>query len=183
MKGTRAAKRYAKAFIDLSIEQNALDKAYADIEMILDFCDDNHDFEVFLQSPVIKTFKKLEILDTIFNGKVEKSTFDFINTITSKGREIYLVDIAKEFIKQYNVKKNILTAVVTSATGINETTRAEIAKLLKTGDVEKVVLEEKVNPELIGGLIVRIDDKQVDVSIKRQLHDLRHNFSNTSVSL
>ena len=161
----------------LTIEQGVLEKAYADMNMLVDFCDEHHDFEVFIKSPVVKTHDKLSVINKLFSGKVDKVTETFLNLITTKRREEYLLLIAKEFIRQYKEKKNILTAIVTSASGIDDSIRKEITKIVKGDTDSEVVMEESVNEDLIGGIIIRVGDKQVDASIARKLKNLRKDFN------
>lgn len=176
MEGTRVASRYAKSFIDLTIEQGVLEKAIADMNHIASICKSNHDFVIFLKSPVIKTDKKLAVLKDVFEGKLDKVTYTYIKLITNKKREKYLAEIAAEFLNQYNTKKNILKAVVTSASGIDDGTRKKIMELVKEVNTSEVVIEEKINKDLIGGFIIRVGDKQVDASIARKLNNLRRSF-------
>ncbi len=176
MKGTRAAARYAKSFIDLALEQGTLEKAYADMKYISDVCKANHDLVNFLKSPIIKTDKKQSILKAVFEGKLDKVTDAYIRLITDKKREMFLPEIAEEFINQYKEKKQILTAVVTTANGIDDTTRKQILSLVKGTGNNEVVLEEKINKDIIGGFIIRVGDKQVDASIARKLNNLRRDF-------
>jgi len=176
MQGTRVASRYAKSFIDLTMEQGVLEKAYADMKQIVSICKTNHEFVTFLKSPIIKTDKKLAVLKEIFEGKLDKVTATYINLITSKKREMYLPDIAAEFIHQYNIKKQILKAVVTSANGIDEITRKKIMELVKEKNTSEVIIEEKIDKNIIGGFIIRVGDKQVDASIAGKLNNLRRAF-------
>jgi len=176
MEGTRVASRYAKSFIDLSIEQGALEKAIADMKHIISICKSNPDFVIFLKSPVIKTDKKQAVLKEIFGGKLDKVTFAYIMLITNKKREKYLPEIAAEFLNQYNVKKHILKAVITTASGIDDVTRKKIMELVKDVNTSEVLIEEKINKEIIGGFIIRVGDKQVDASIVRKLNNLRRSF-------
>lgn len=176
MQGTRVASRYAKSFIDLTIQLGVLEEAYADMKFILDVCKSNHDFVVFLKSPVIKTDKKQAVLKEIFNGKLNKVTDTYVQLIADKKREIYLVEIASEFINQYKENKKILTAVITTANGIDDVIRKQVMDIVKGTGNSEVVLEEKINKDIIGGFIVRVGDKQVDASIARKLNNLRLNF-------
>ena len=177
MQGTRVASRYAKSFIDLSMEQNALEQAYTDMKLVSGLCASNPDFVSFLKSPLIKTDKKLAVLAEIFKGKLSKVTDAYVQLITNKKRELYLAEIATEFINQYKEKKKILTAVVTTASGIDETIRKKVMELVKGVTTSDVVLEEKINKDLIGGFIIRVGDKQVDASIQRKVNQLRREFS------
>ncbi len=177
MKGIRVASRYAKAFIELSTEQGVLEQAYADMNIVIGVCKSNLDFITFLKSPVIKVKKKEEALKEVFGGKLNKATDRFIQLIVSKKREMFLAEIAAEFIRQYKEKKKILTAVVTTANGLDDITREQIIKLVKGEGTSEVVVEEVTNKDLIGGFIIRVGDKQVDSSIARKLSNLRRNFA------
>jgi F-type H+-transporting ATPase subunit delta len=176
MQGTRVASRYAKAFIDLALEQGLLEQAYNDMKFILNLCESNHDFAVFLKSPVIKTEKKQAVLKQIFEGKLNKITDDFIMLMSSKKREIYFIETALEFINQYKDYKKILTAVVTTAKGIDDDIRKKVMAIVKGSGNSEVVLEEKINENIIGGFILRVGDNQVDASIARKLNDLKRSF-------
>jgi F-type H+-transporting ATPase subunit delta len=146
------------------------------MKVILEMCKTNHDFAVFLKSPVVKTDKKQAVLKQIFSGKLNKVSEDFVQLIASHKREMYLVEIATEFINQYKEKKKILTAVVTTANGIDEATRKKIMELVKGSGSGEVVLEEKIDKSIIGGVIIRIGDKQIDASISRKLSELKQTF-------
>jgi F-type H+-transporting ATPase subunit delta len=176
MQGTRVASRYAKSFIDLSIEQGVLEQAYNDMKSIMAICKSNHDFVTFLKSPIIKTDKKLAVLKEIFNGKLNKVTDAYIQLITNKKREIYLAEIATEFVNQYKEKKKILTAIVTTANGIDDATRKKVMEIVKGASTSEVVLEEKIDKNIVGGFIIRVGDKQIDASIASKLNSLRRTF-------
>jgi len=176
MQGTRVASRYAKAFIELAIEQGLLEQACNDMKYILQVCKIEHELVVFLKSPVVKTDKKLAVLKELFSGKLNKLTETYIQLITSKKREVYLVEIAQEFLNQYKTKKNILTAVVTSASGLDDTARKALINLVKGNGTNEVVLQEKVDKDIIGGFIIRVGDRQVDASISRKLSLLQREF-------
>lgn len=131
---------------------------------------------LFLKSPVIKPDSKLAVLKELFKGKLNKVTDTYIALITNKKRDFYLVEIAEEFINQYKQKKNILTAIVTTARGIDDSTRKEIVNLVKGKGTAEVVLQEKIDESIIGGVIIRVGDKQVDTSVSRKLEVLRRSF-------
>jgi len=177
MQGTRVAARYAKAFIDLTQQQGVLEAAYADMKCLADVCKSNRDFVNFLKSPIIKTDKKQEVLMQAFAGKLNKVTETYLQLIAAKKREQFLPEIAAEFVNQYKEKKNILTAVITTAYGIDDVVRKQVIDIVKGTGSSEVVLEEKINKDIIGGFIVRVGDKQVDASILNKLNDLKRSFT------
>ena|ERR1700741_315574 len=171
------ATRYAKSLINLAVEKGQLEAVYNDMLLVKNVSDNNHDFVIMLESPVIKTDKKQSILHEIFKGKISDLSMAFLDIITNKRREMYIDDIARSVVEQYKTNKKILTAVITSASGLDEATRKKVMELVKQSGTGEVELIEKVDKKLIGGFVLRIGDKQVDASISRKLNDLRKNFS------
>jgi F-type H+-transporting ATPase subunit delta len=171
------ATRYAKSLLQLAIEQGQLEKVYADMQLVESVCEHNREFTNFLNSPIIKTDKKVLVVKEIFTGKVSEITLGFLTILTQKRRESYMKHIAIEFINQYKEYKNILTAVITSAVGIDSTVKAKVLELIKQTTTGEVELIEKTDKDLIGGFVLTIGDKQVDASISRKLNDLRKTFT------
>ena len=97
--------------------------------------------------------------------------------IATKRREEYIEDIAEEFIEQYKTHKNILTAVVTTAQGLDEELKKQVLEVVKKSYNSEVELVEKVDKDLIGGFIIRVGDKQEDTSIARKLKLLYRTFN------
>ncbi len=171
------ATRYAKSLLDLAIERGQLEAVYKDMQLVKQVCEHNHDFVLLLNSPVVKTDKKKEIFHSVFKGNISDLSLAFIDIISDKRREMYIDDIAKAFGEQYKKHKRILTAVITSAVGLDDTTRAKVMELVKQTTQGEVELLEKTDKGLIGGFVLRIGDKQVDASIARKLTNLRKNYT------
>ena len=171
------ANRYAKSLLDLSLEKNQLDSVYKDMVFIRDICTTQKEFLNFLRSPIIKTDKKQSILKEVFKNNLTDISLSFLNILAVKRREGYIDKIATSFIEQYKSQKNILSAKIISANGISEEVRSQVINLLKKTTSGEVELEEKINKDLIGGFVLRIEDKQIDASVQRKLNDLKKSFS------
>lgn len=176
------ANRYAKSLMELAVESNQLDAVRTDMKTIEQVCAENREFELFLNSPVIKTDKKIAVLSTLFKGKISDMTLSFLNLITSKHRESYIHYIATAFDEQYKVNKNIFTAVVTSAKGLDNTTKLKVIELLKSQMKGEVELTEKIDANTIGGFILRVGDKQIDKTVARQLSNLKKELINKGLN-
>lgn len=177
-----AATRYAKSLMDLAVESNQLDAVRKDMKAIEQVCSSNREFELFLKSPVIKTDKKQQVIKAVFEGKISALTLSFLNLITSKHRESYIPEIAGAFDEQYKINRNIFTAVVTSAKGLDAASREKVMELLRSQMKGEVELEEKVNPNTIGGFILKIGDRQVDRTVARQLSNLKKELTNKGLN-
>lgn len=177
MKGTRAAVRYAKALMELALEQGVLERVCEDMKLIGSVCRSNRDFVLLLKSPLVKADKKQFILHEVFKGKISELSDLFVQLLTAKRREAYLDSIAEKFVEQYKEHKKILTAVITTACGIDEELRKKVLEVIKSDGNSEVELIEKTNPKLIGGFTLQVGDKRVDASIAKQIRKLAMEFS------
>jgi F-type H+-transporting ATPase subunit delta len=102
----------------------------------------------------------------------------FIALLTRKGREGNVPEIAAAFISQYNLLRNIKTVKLTTATpasaSLMETVRRRVMATLPAGT--EVEMKEEVNPDIIGGFVLEMDDKLFDASIRRDLNDVKKQF-------
>lgn len=177
MRETRVSHRYAKSLLDLALEQGQLEAVREDMLLVYNTIRESRELELMLKSPVIKTDKKQDILKAVFGGKIGVISSEFIDIITRKRREYELEGIADAFLTQYKKHKHILTAVITSASGLDETLRAKVMEIVKGVTSSEVELVEKVDADLIGGFVLRVGDKQVDASIMRQIKNLDRTFN------
>ena len=177
MKQLRAAIRYAKAFLKLSVEQNSLDKSYHDMGILNTICSESKELRLLLKSPIVKTDYKLKIFEHIFAEKISKTSMAFINMIIKKKREPILAEIAETFIQLYKNENNIATATITTAVPISEDLKNKIITYIKTQTKNSVELTEVIDKNIIGGAIVRLGDKQLDVSISKEISELRQTFN------
>ena len=177
MKGTRAASRYAKSLADLADEKGLLEKVYPDMRLIQKSCAESKDLLLLLKSPIVKKDRKQSILKEVFSGKISKLTEEFMLLLTSKRREGLLEDIAKSFVSQYKERKKILTAVITTAQGLDEGLRKKVLEIVKSSAYSEVELVEKIDSNLIGGFTLQAGDKRVDATIAKQLRKLGQSFS------
>ena len=177
MASKRVASRYAKALLGFASERNELDLVESELRMISSLIATSREFELLLTSPVVKPNKKKVILKAIYKESLSELTFGFINILVTKGRESILPTVVTEALSQLRLINNIQAAEVRSATPLEVSSRenilAEIAKI-HDGVIE---LKETIDPDLLGGFILRMDDKQIDASLKRQLSTLRRKLS------
>lgn len=173
----RIASRYAKSLLQLADEQKLLEEVNKDMLLFTEVIQGNRDFQLMLKNPVIGHEKKLNVLNLVFKGKVNALTLSMFILITKKHREAFLPAIAKEFHHQYNAKKFIEEATVTTMYPIDEKLRAEFMALVKKISGKEVQLTEKLDENLIGGFILKIGDRQIDDSINSRLKALKLKFS------
>lgn len=174
----RVATRYAKSLIELASEQKVLDKVYEDMKLFSKTGQENRELAVLLKNPIVKGDKKSSILSAIFEGKVEKLTLAFMNLVAKKGRDSLLMDIAAQFINQYNELKGLVNAELTTTFTLNDELRAEFTKIIENISGKKPLLTEKVDDSLIGGFLLKVGDRQLDESVSSKLSQLKQQLIN-----
>lgn len=176
MRNTKVAARYARALLDLAVEQGNLDSVLGDMQVFSATVKDSSEFELLLSNPVVKADKKIEIFKLAFEP-FEKSTQDFIAMITNNGREAMLGDIAEAFEAQVKEHRGIVPMTITSAVPLDDSTRAAIMAKVQASVEGTLEVEEKVDESLIGGFVVRMGDRQIDASVASQLNNLKQRLT------
>lgn len=176
MRDIKVASRYAKSLLKIAIEENSLEELHSDMVLVNSVCTNSPDLVLMLKSPIVRTDKKKAVLSEVFGKNVSAMSNAFISIILTKKREGLLSDISDAFIDIYKTHKNITTATVTTAVTLSKEQKSKIIALLGKEGKSDVDLKEVVNADIIGGMVLRIGDKQVDESIKRKLKNLEMEF-------
>ena len=176
----RIASRYARSLIKLAEDQNKLVTVYDDVVSLDEIVDSHRDLYLMLKSPIINPDKKKNIINAIFEGKVDETTLAFLNILIKKGREMYFPEIFDSFIHQYKDLNHISTVFITTASKIDEDTLEKIKSKLLLSSItqEKVEIRTKIDSKLIGGFVIEIEDKLYDASVAHQLEELKKEFKN-----
>ncbi|QJD95621.1 ATP synthase F1 subunit delta [Mucilaginibacter robiniae] len=175
------AYRYAKSLIDLAEERNALEAVKQDMSFFVQTLKANTQLQAVLRNPIISHDKKVKILEAIFVGKVSADSLAFFKIMVSKSRAGILYPTAVEFINQYNIIKHIVNAKVVSAAPLSEANKQQIIADVKSIAGDDVILQTSVDPELIGGFILTVGDRQIDTSVSSSLKRLKKDFTAEAV--
>jgi F-type H+-transporting ATPase subunit delta len=177
MRQTKVAQRYAKAIFDLAVETSKLEEVKNDFELIQSV--QNKDLHLMLMSPIVKGEKKIAIFEAVFSKHIQPITSSFFKLIFSKGRSVAINDIINAFIEKYRIQKGIKLVELTTAVEVSKEIQGNISEVLKENSLLKgksIELKTKVDSSIIGGLIVQVDDKLFDASIRHDLQVIKKQF-------
>lgn len=174
---SKPARRYAKALLQSALEQDILDDVEKDIRFILNTVQDSRDLVVFLKSPIIKTEDKQDVLSKIFHEHIAAETMSLLRLLSEKNREDLLEDICLGFIQLYNLHEGIIQVEVTAAYELSKSQKDDLLKALASSTGKKIEMNVTVDEDIIGGLIVRIDDTVLDGSVKHKIRKLKNQFA------
>ena len=172
MKSTKAAGRYAKALLELALDQQKIEVIESNMQQILTVANEAHDFQVFLSSPLIKVDKKLEVIKSIFSN-FDDLSISFLEMVAVKRREAMITEIAAAFLSQLKDHRGIVSVTIISAKTLDAQTKAEITAKISASVKGTLEITENVDESLIGGFIVRMGDHQIDASVSNQLNRLK----------
>lgn len=180
MRGTLAAKRYAKALLALATQDNQIKEIASDMQLINTTLNQSRDLSVVLKSPVIKSSQKLSSLNAIFKD-VNKYTAQLFKVLIDNKRIPLLHKVAEVFVQLVDEINHVVTAKVTTAVPMTDDIEKEImAKIKAMTKSETVKLTKSVDEKLIGGFLLRIGDLEYDASIANKLNNLKYNFKRNS---
>ncbi|GAV22207.1 ATP synthase F1 subunit delta [Carboxydothermus pertinax] len=175
MKSLAVAKRYASALFELAREKGALEKVAHDFELLEKTLNDNPEVKKLLENPVLIPAAKKELFTEIFPG-LDSITRSFLKLLVDKRREVYLPEIIALFAEKLREERGELLVLVESARELKGDLANLIKEKLSSLSGKKVALKVSTNPELIGGIVVRVGNKVYDGSIKNQLYRLKRSI-------
>ena len=174
---SRAAIRYAKAMYDIANEENSINEVYKDMNFINELNSGSLDFKNLLSNSQINFQDKKKLILSLIkqsNALTEK----LIDLLIHNKRVKIIGDIASSFIQLYNKHNNIKEATIITASPINNELESKILSMINIKDARLVNLTNVVNPNIIGGFIIRFDGKEYNASVKQNLNNLKTELTN-----
>jgi F-type H+-transporting ATPase subunit delta len=172
MNESRISVRYAKALFDAAIERELLEQTEADMTLILDMSSLT-EFRQLTDNPTIPPSKKIAIFSDTFSSHVNQLTLDLAGLVFKNRREEYLAAIARNYIsmskKHLGIAEVSLTTAYKTDRKTSESIRKEVARTLDTN----IDMKEKVDPSIIGGFIIRVEDRLFDASVREKLRRIK----------
>ena len=150
MKNARAAIRYAKALLNLAKDSKEETAVNDDMLFITTTISENEEFEVMLNSPIVKSSDKINVLNALFKEKVNTITLGLFHLLKDNKRIAMLASIAKQYAIIYDFEKHLQVAKVTTAIPLTSEIEKQILAKIVTLTGEKASLENEVNPAILG---------------------------------
>jgi len=170
VKNLRVANRYAKALLGLAEENNFQKQAFEDMKLAYQVFELNKELEVLLKSPIVRVSKKLNILKSIFDGKIHPVTMLYMNLVTKKKRASLLKGIAFEYLNIHRDSMDVEMVTLITAGDIDDSLMSKAKTIAGSLTKRKNIEFDHIkDPGILGGFILKIGDIQYNASIKRKL--------------
>ncbi len=173
MASSTSSKNYAGALAEIA-NDNVLsyDNIKNDLNTVSDIIASSAELKNVLENITISTEIKNSIIDDVFKNQVDAKIVNFLKVITAKNKFNEFAEIKNEFENRYNDVKNIKPVDVTSAIELSDDQKNKITDKLRSKLNKEIIANWKIDSDIIGGLIIKIDDNVINSSLKNRLEKL-----------
>jgi F-type H+-transporting ATPase subunit delta len=166
------ARRYAQALFATARKSGALERVETDLEAIDALIRTQPNLLRVMRAPTIPRANKKELVRRLFESQMSPLTIRFLSLLIEKRREATLPEVNREFRALSDAARNVVQAVATVAAHLTAEERTRLTEMLARRTGKTIELREELDPELIGGVVVRLGDTIIDGSIAGQLRRL-----------
>lgn len=168
------AQHYAKALFEVAIEQNTQQAIQTDLEQLAAIAKDVPEWQVFMVTPAIAQDEKTQWLAAHIQGQVHASVYQLLLTMLENDRIESFPEVPAAFQKLLDAHHNVGKALVTTAVSMDADIAERLsAKLAERFGFQRVDVQNEVDPAIIGGMVVRLQDKILDGSFLGRLQAIR----------
>ena len=172
IKDIKIAKRYARAIFDIASDDQSYDDWLIKLKLISDTRAEVN-FANVLNSTKLSFSKKMNLIDDVFSNKLNKLQLNFLKLLTKNQSFFIIHDIYKQFLGLVEKRNNLIRVTVTSPYKISDDLKNQILNLVNDISGSDSIIEEKIDSELIGGVVIRLGDTVIDGSMKNKVKQLR----------
>ena len=166
------ARVYAQAALSLAEQQGQSDEVLAELESLSAVMDRDPAFESFLGSPLVDTEKRRAALDRIGQGQMSEILLDTLQVMNNKGRSGLVRAFVEAFRQEYEELRGQVRVRVQSAVPLTPALRERLQQAVSSYTGKTAKLEESVEPSLIGGLVIQVEDRRIDTSVVKEIRGL-----------
>ncbi len=166
------AEVYSRALFDVAKEQGDLDRIHDELGEFADALGDNHDLQVYFFSPYFSSQEKKEGLGKLVED-ADENLMRFLELLAERHRMPVLFRIRRAFDDMWRVENKRLPVKVTSAIELDKDMVDDIGKKIEEQTGQRIELSSKVDPNVLGGLVLQVGNMVLDASVRNRLEKLR----------
>ncbi len=170
------AQVYARSLFEVAREQHKLDVVREQLDQFADAVNENRELAVFFFSPYFSTQEKVDALARILDG-ADESFLNFLKLLIESHRMPVIFRIRQQFDRLWEEENKMLPVDITSAIKLDEATTESLGQRIGERAGRKVKLAAHVDPDILGGVIIRVGNSILDASIRNRLEQLRRHVA------
>jgi F-type H+-transporting ATPase subunit delta len=166
------ARVYARSLFEVAEEQGKVDLLREQLGQFADALEENRELAVFFFSPYFSTVEKQQALDGLLDG-ADEAFMGFLKLLIENHRMPVIFRVRREYERLWAEANKVLPVQVTSAIALDEATTESIGSSIGESTGRHVELSAEVDPDILGGIVVRVGNSILDASIRSRLEQLR----------
>jgi len=170
------AQVYSRALFEAARDKRRLDEVREQLAQFADAVDENRELAVFFFSPYFSTAEKQQSLGTLLDG-AEEVFLNFLSLLIENHRMPVIFRIRQEYERLWEEENRMLPVEITSAIALDEATTESLGRTIGERAGRKVTLAAHVDPNILGGIIIRVGNSILDASIRNRLEQLRRHVA------
>jgi F-type H+-transporting ATPase subunit delta len=172
---------YAGALLELGKENNLLQQIGEELGALSQLLREDAEFRVYCKTPGISKDSKKNFLDKVFQGKFSDIIVNFLKVLVDNGRLADLDSIHETFLEFLDVESSRIRVMITGSSKLDDALMAKVKSALAAKFKKEIIIEEKVDTSILGGVIIRIGDTIIDGSLVKDLNNIRRNLLSSKV--
>mgnify|MGYP006285209503 FL=1 len=168
---------YANSLFDVAKEKDDQDLIKDQLELITNSLKDNKEFYNFFISPKVSKSERKDVIKNVFKDKISKELLNFLMILIDKKRTSSIYEINKFYKRLYDENIGLKRVTVESVIELSDNQKSKLSKKLEKMLNKEVIIENKINPEILGGVILRVDNEEIDNSIATKLKNIEESIA------
>jgi F-type H+-transporting ATPase subunit delta len=170
------AEVYARSLFEVALEQGKLDELREQLGQFADALDQNRELAVFFFSPYFSTKEKQDGLERLLDG-AEETFLNFLKLLIENHRMPVIFRTRQQFERMWERENQLLPVDITSAIALDQETTENLGRTIGERAGRKVRLAAHVDPDILGGIVLRVGNSILDASIRNRLEQLRRHVA------
>lgn len=166
-------RRYALALYDIAEKKGNVDKYIQDLKDINELIENNAELKEVIKHPQISTKQKKKTFISIFKGKIDEELLTFLLLLIEKDRILFLKEKIIQLEKIQLERKNTIKGIVRTTIPLTDKERNELVTKLEKKYNKAIILEEIIDPSILGGIYLRIDNDVIDGTVRSKLNGIK----------
>jgi F-type H+-transporting ATPase subunit delta len=170
------AQVYGRSLFQVAREHGRLDELREQLGQFADALDQHRELAVFFFSPYFSSQEKRDALDTLLDG-ADEIFINFLALLIENHRMPVIFRIRQEYERLWDEENRTLPVQITSAIALDDATTESLGRTIGERAGRKVTLAARVDPDILGGIIIRVGNSILDASIRNRLEQLRRHVA------
>jgi len=170
------SKTYSEALFEVALESNTIDSLRDELKFVVATFNEYPKLYEIMLTPKVNIDEKKAVFNETFGDKISDELHNFVKILFDKKRGSDIKDIYAAFSDRVDAHNGIVNVIVETVVEVNETQMENLTTKLKAITGKEVRIVNKISPDVLGGMVVRIGDKIIDGSVKRKLEELKDNL-------